>query len=83
MAKKKSKALTQKVHPDRALASIIGCSALVRSDIIKKLWSYFRSKKLNKGRVIKLDATLKASKIWGSKSSIDMTEVGKALKHAE
>lgn len=76
-----SKIVSQKVYPDAALASIIGAAALKRSDIIKKLWVLFKKRKLNCGRIIRLDSNLRASHIWGNKTSIDMTEVGKALKH--
>jgi chromatin remodeling complex protein RSC6 len=76
------KMVTQKVYPDTALASIIGSKPTPYSGIIKALWTYFKKHKLNSGRTIKLDARLRASRIWGNAASIDMTEVSKALKHA-
>lgn len=76
------KMVSQKVRPDAALASIIGSSPLPRSGILKKLWAYFKKHKLNSGRTIKLDARLRASRIWGNAATIDMTETGKALQHA-
>lgn len=76
-------ALKRPVQPDRKLASVIGGKKVQRSEIIKKLWVYFKRHKLNKGRTITLDSKLKSSGIWGSKSKIQMTEVGKALKHAK
>lgn len=82
MARKLNAALKAKVTPDEALASIIGDRARQRSDILKDLWTYFKKHKLNEGRTIHLDDTLRSSGIWGNKKSIQMTEVGKAMKHA-
>lgn len=87
-SKKKTKrklpaALKRPVQPDRKLASLVGSKKVQRSEIIKKLWVYFKRHKLNKGRTITLDSKLKSSGIWGNKSKIKMTEVGKALKHAK
>lgn len=81
MAKKVNKALMKKVRPDAALASIIGATPLSRGQVTAKLWNYIKRNGLNDGRSIKLDARMKSSRIWGSKSCIDMTEVGKAQKH--
>jgi len=81
MARKLNAALKAKVTPDAALASIIGSKPMMRSDILKKLWDYFKKNGLNEGRTITLDDTLKSSGIWGRKATIQMTEVGKAMKH--
>ncbi len=76
-------ALKRPVQPDKKLASLIGSKKLQYSEIIKKLWSYFKRHGLSSGRTIRLDGKLKSSGIWGSKSKISMYEVGKALKHAK
>ena len=81
MARKLNKALLAKVKPDEALASIIGSKPLMRSEILANLWKYFKANELNSGRTITLDDTLRSSGIWGNKKTIQMTEVGKAMKH--
>lgn len=84
MAKRKlPKKLREPVHPDDALAEIIGERARPRYQIIADLWKYFRKKRLNSGQTIRVDAAMRDSGIWGRKRMIDITEVGKALQHAD
>merc|ERR1712118_530344 len=42
-----------------ALATICGGKTMPRTEVTKKLWAYIKKNKLNNGRVIKPDATLK------------------------
>merc|ERR1712006_67152 len=43
-----------------ALAKICGGNKMPRTDVTKKIWVYIKAKKLNQGRIITPDATLKA-----------------------
>ena len=52
---------------------------LPRTQVIKKLWEYFKKNKLNDGQTINLDDKLKA--VYGNKKTIKMTEVSKAFSH--
>merc|ERR1712196_700490 len=55
-----------------ALASICGKSTMPRTEVTKKIWPYIKAHKLNKGRIISPDATLK--KIFPV-NSIDMLKM--------
>merc|ERR1712146_111749 len=43
-----------------SLAKICGSKKLPRTEVTKKIWAYIKANKLNDGRTIKPDATLKA-----------------------
>merc|ERR1711988_353331 len=43
-----------------ALAGICGAKSLPRTEVTKKIWAYIKKNKLNAGRVISPDASLKA-----------------------
>lgn len=75
--------LNKLVTPDAKLAKIIGAGKLCRSDILKKLWNHIRSQADQDGRKITLSAAMRASGIWGASRSVDMTALGKALKHTK
>ncbi len=78
-ARKPSPAFLKELTPSPELAEVIGPKPVPRTQVIKKLWDYFKSNKLNVSQTINLDDKLK--KIYGNKKSIHMTEVSKAFKH--
>merc|ERR1712196_594661 len=43
-----------------ALAAVCGAKTLPRTEVTKKIWVYIKKNKLNEGRIIKPDSTLKA-----------------------
>merc|ERR1719174_62528 len=43
-----------------ALQAICGAKTLPRTEVTKKIWVYIKKNKLNEGRIIKPDSTLKA-----------------------
>merc|ERR1712224_1124538 len=59
-AKKKGIGLFAPVNLSPSLAAICGGKKMPRTEAIKKLWAYIKAKKLNNGRIISPDATLKA-----------------------
>jgi chromatin remodeling complex protein RSC6 len=62
-----------------ALATICGAKTLPRTEVTKKIWAYIKKYKLNDGRTIKPDSTLKA--IFPV-ASIDMLKMaGYVSKH--
>merc|ERR1711988_1765694 len=62
-----------------ALAAICGKNKLPRTEVTKKIWVYIKANKLNKGRIITPDATLK--KVFPV-NSIDMLKLaGYVGKH--
>merc|ERR1712188_304253 len=62
-----------------ALAEICGAKVLPRTEVTKKIWAYIKKYKLNDGRTIKPDSTLKA--IFPV-ASIDMLKMaGYVSKH--
>ena len=88
VAKKKSKrkpnaAFMKALTPSAALAAVVGSKALPRTEAVKKIWGYIKSKKLqdNKNRrMVNTDANLKA--VFGGKGQVSMFEIAKYLgKH--
>jgi chromatin remodeling complex protein RSC6 len=78
MAKRKLPvAFMAKLTPSAKLSEVVGSKPLTRQQALKGLWDYFKKHKLNKGREISADATLKP--LFG-KDKITMFEVGKILK---
>merc|ERR1711869_9781 len=62
-----------------ALAAICGGKSMPRTEVTKKIWVYIKKNKLNNGRIIKPDATLKAV---FPVASIDMLKMaGYVSKH--
>ena len=67
------------VQPNDKLAAIVGKKPLPRTEIVKKLWDYFKANKLQDAknkRLINADAKLKP--LFG-KDQITMFEVGKII----
>merc|ERR1712025_599259 len=62
-----------------ALAAVCGGKKMARTEVTKKVWEYIKKNKLNEGRIIKPDATLK--KVFPV-ASIDMLKMaGHISKH--
>ncbi len=65
------------------LAAVVGQGPMPRSEVVKKLWAYIKSKNLqdpNKKRNINADAALKV--VFGGKETVDMFEMTKLVsKH--
>lgn len=93
MAKKKAKKSGKKRKPNAAfmkamtpsstLAAVIGSSAMPRTEVTKKIWSYIKRNSLqdkkNK-RMINADEKLKP--VFGGKSQVSMFEMTKLVsKH--
>lgn len=74
-----SAAFMKELTPSKELAEVVGAKPLPRTQVIKKLWEYFKKNKLNDGQTINLDEKLKA--VYGNKKTIKMTEVSKAFSH--
>merc|ERR1711964_440422 len=58
--KAKGKGLFATKTLSKELAGICGGNKMARTQVVKKVWAYIKSRKLNKGRQINPDATLKA-----------------------
>ena len=74
-ARKPSAAFMKELTPSAQLAEVVGAKPLPRTQVIKKLWEYFKKNKLNDGQTINLDDKLKA--VYGNKKTIKMTEVSR------
>lgn len=65
------------------LAAVVGPGPMPRSEVVKKLWVYIKSKNLQdpqKKRNINADAALKV--VFGGKATVDMFEMTKLVsKH--
>ena len=65
------------------LAAVVGKGPMPRSEVVKKLWAYIKSKNLQdpqKKRNINADEALKV--VFGGKSTVDMFEMIKLVsKH--
>ena len=82
-ARKPNAAFMKAMTPSAALAAVVGSKALPRTEAVKKIWGYIKSKKLqdNKNRrMVNTDANLKA--VFGGKGQVSMFEIAKYLgKH--
>jgi len=87
-AKKKAKrkpnaAFMKPMHPDAALAAVVGEKAMPRTEVTKKLWAYIKREGLQdkkNRRNINADANLKA--VFGGKATVSMFEMTKLVsKH--
>ncbi|HKC69350.1 MAG TPA: SWIB/MDM2 domain-containing protein [Bacteroidia bacterium] len=81
--RKLNPALLKPYTPSAALAEVVGSKAIPRSEVIKKLWAYIKSHKLqdtkNK-RMINADAKLKP--VFSGKGQVSMFEMAKHIsKH--
>ena len=82
-ARKPNAAFMKALTPSAALSAVVGSKALPRTEAVKKIWGYIKSKKLqdNKNRrMVNTDANLKA--VFGGKGQVSMFEIAKYLgKH--
>ena len=78
--KKANSAFMKPLNVSADLAAVVGNGPMPRSEVVKKLWEYIKSKNLqdpkNK-RMIKADAALK--KVFGGKSEVNMFEMTKLV----
>ncbi|MFA6340799.1 MAG: SWIB/MDM2 domain-containing protein [Candidatus Paceibacterota bacterium] len=83
MAKKANSAFMKPLAVSADLAKVVGAGPMPRSEVVKKLWVYIKSKNLQdpqKKRNIIADANLKA--VFGGKAVVDMFEMTKLVaKH--
>ena len=83
-AKRKPNAAFMKpVQPDATLSTVVGGTAMPRTEVTKKLWAYIRKNSLQDSknrRMINADANLKA--VFGGKGQVSMFEMTKLVsKH--
>ncbi|HVB31253.1 MAG TPA: SWIB/MDM2 domain-containing protein [Gemmatimonadaceae bacterium] len=83
--RKPNAAFMRPVQPDALLATVVGSTAIPRTEVTKKLWVYIKKNGLQDAkerRMINADANLKA--VFGGKGKVSMFEmtklVGKHLK---
>jgi upstream activation factor subunit UAF30 len=83
-AKRKPNAAFMKpMQPDAALASVIGSSAMPRTEVTKKVWSYIKRHNLqdNKNKRM-INADEKLRDVFGGKKQVSMFEMTKLVnKH--
>lgn len=83
MATKPNSAFMKPLNVSADLAAVVGPGPLPRSEVVKKLWVYIKSKNLQdpaKKRNIMADEALK--KVFGGKEVVDMFEMTKLVsKH--
>lgn len=83
MATKPNSAFMKPLNVSADLAAVVGKGPLPRSEVVKKLWVYIKSKNLQdpaKKRNIVADEALK--KVFGGKAVVDMFEMTKLVsKH--
>jgi upstream activation factor subunit UAF30 len=81
--RKLNPALLKPYTPSAALAEVVGNKAIPRSEVVKKLWAYIKSKGLQdkkNRRMINADAKLKP--VFSGKGQVSMFEMAKHLsKH--
>jgi len=83
-AKRKPNAAFMKpMHPDAALAGVVGDKAMPRTEITKKLWQYIKKHNLqDKKNRRMINADEKMGKVFNGKKQVSMFEMTKlASKH--
>jgi dihydrofolate reductase len=77
------KAVAETVHPDSALAKVVGDQAMSRDQITKKVWAYINRKRLldkQNRRMINADEALRP--VFGGKAQVNMADLPKLVdKH--
>lgn len=85
VAKKRvpNKAFMKPMTPSAKLAAVVGCCAMPRTEVTKKLWNYIKKNKLQdtkNRRMINADSNLQL--VFGGKKSVSMFEMTKLVsKH--
>ena len=83
MARTPNAAFMKPLNVSSELAAVVGAGPMPRSEVVKKLWVYIKSKGLqdqNNKRNINADENLK--KVFGGKSVVNMFEMTKLVsKH--
>jgi len=81
--RKPNAAFMKPVQPDATLSSVVGGTAIPRTEVTKKLWAYIRKNGLQDSKnrpMINADANLKAA--FGGKGQVSMFEMTKLVsKH--
>jgi chromatin remodeling complex protein RSC6 len=81
--RKPNAAFMAALTPSSALAEVVGSKALPRTEVVKKIWNYIKSHKLQDSknrRMINSDSKLKA--IFNGASQVSMFDMAKHLsKH--
>ncbi len=81
--RKPNAAFMRPVQPDATLSTVVGGTAIPRTEVTKKLWGYIRKNGLQDSknrRMINADANLKA--VFGGKGQVSMFEMTKLVsKH--
>jgi chromatin remodeling complex protein RSC6 len=81
--RKPNAAFMKPVQPDATLSTVVGGTAMPRTEVTKKLWGYIRKNGLQDSknrRMINADANLKA--VFGGKGQVSMFEMTKLVsKH--
>jgi upstream activation factor subunit UAF30 len=82
-ARKPSAAFMKPLTPSADLAAVVGSKPLPRTEVVKKIWGYIRTNKLQDSknrRMINADAKLKS--VFGGKGQVSMFDMAKHLsKH--
>jgi chromatin remodeling complex protein RSC6 len=77
---KRARGIQKPVHPDGALAKVVGTRPQPRTEITKRLWLYIKNHHLQDpedGRVVHPDATLR--NVLGGKRKVSMFEIPRHL----
>lgn len=81
MAKKANAAFMAPLQPSAALGAVVGNKAMPRTQVVKKLWAYIKSKKLqDKKNKRMINPDEKLAEVFGSKKAINMFSMMSALK---
>ncbi len=78
--KKRGAGLQKPVEPDEQLAKVVGKKAQPRTQMVKRMWEYIRSNRLQDTkdtRMINTDETL--APLFGAKKKVSMFDIAGAL----
>lgn len=79
---KANAAFMKPMTPSDSLAEIVGAKPLPRTQVIKKVWEYIKSHKLQDSKdKKKINADSKLQAVFGGKKSVNMFEMTKLVNN--
>ena len=81
-ARKPNPAFMKPMHPDTALAAVVGDKAMPRTEVTKKIWTYIKKHGLQDSKNRRnINADEKLLPVFGGKKSVSMFEMTKLVNN--
>jgi chromatin remodeling complex protein RSC6 len=81
-ARKPNPAFMKALHPDSALAAVVGDKAMPRTEVTKKIWNYIKKHGLQDSKNRRnINADEKLLPVFGGKKTVSMFEMTKLVNN--